>query len=206
MQSLDLYKEKQPFVYCLLTESKVFSAGVHLFSDWDDMDDANLQKLKLKCGAAIPADFDGTSDVHKYLDGGLLSTTPVMLVDTTLKAIEDIVVGDVLLDCNDGKKESIVVLGIVKIDALNIPVVTYSDTGITGTRNLLIGMKNSIDLGGLEATLAFKDDAYEMYEAEEDVQYLYHLLTDKGLFFIKGLKDLPVQVGDYNTGLDKYLL
>jgi len=196
-----------PFVYCLLTESKVFTVTVDdqkptiIFSDWDDMDDANYQKLKRNC-LQLPADFDGLAHVHQHLDGGLLATTKVVKLDNddqqkVLVNIADIKVGDSLFD----SEQVVRVLGIVQILATDLPIVKYRSNGLIGSRNLLF----LTDLGVVTNTLDFPEETFDMY-MDENVDQLFHLLTSSGYFTVALTNEEMVLLGDYNTGLDKYLV
>jgi len=202
----------QPYVYCLLTESKVFTVTVHvdeepiIFSDWDDMDDANYQKLKRNC-LQLPTDFDGLAHVHQHLDGGLISTTKIVVLNNenekVLVNIADVQVGDVLFDL---KGRVTRVLGVVHILATDLPIVKYSSTefnGLIGSRNLLF----ETDLGVITNALELPEEAFEMY-MDENVDQLHHLLTSSGYFTVALNDDdrTSLVVGDYNTGLDKYLV
>lgn len=200
----------EPYVYCLLTESKVFTVTVNdqkptiIFSDWDDMDDANYQLLKRNC-LQLPADFDGLAHVHQHLDGGLIGTTKVVVLndkkEKMLVNIADVQVGDVLFDL---KGRVTRVLGVVHILATDLPIVKYRSNGLIGSRNLLF----ETDLGVMTNALELPEEAFEMY-MDENVEQLHHLLTSSGYFTV-ALNDDDrtslVLVGDYNTGLDKYLV
>jgi hypothetical protein len=183
---------KEPFVYCLMTDSKTFKIGEIVYSDWDDIDDKVLSDIKNNC-KFIPETFK-KEDIHYYLDNGVHGDTPIYLEDYNSVKLENIQVNDTLIG-------GVKVLGKVKIDAINTSGVyklnnlnKYKCISITSE---LIGSPNielhECDLGSYNNSTITDDKI-------ENIPFLYQLITDTGYFYINGLK-----VKDYNYGIDKYI-
>ena len=192
---------KEPFVYCLITDSKTFKIGNTVYSDWDDIDDTVMRDIITKC-RFIPQEFT-KEDIHHYLDNGLHGQTLIPLDNGgKITTLEKIKVNDILLG-------GIKVVGIVKIDALNLRgVYRYKlATGeLMSTPNIEIE-DPSLGIFNTSMIHGFKIDK---------VDYLYQLITESGDFYITmgtkelGTKELgtntKVKVKDYNYGIDQYIL
>ena len=185
-----------PFLYCLLTSSKTFTVLGEkdkeiLFSDWDDIDETVVNNLTEHCvpNGYIPADFK-MEDIHDYLDNGLHGTTKIKLKSGKEIPISSVKVNDIL---SGGEK----VIGTIKIDAAHLK------GGIHEYRlgdNMDICCSGNINinnyLGGINTFNLYGNMIYSESPAE---LYLYQLLTDVGSYNVGQLN-----IGDYNTGIDRY--
>jgi hypothetical protein len=183
---------KEPFVYCLITDSKRFKIGDIVYSDWDDIDDKVMSDIKMNCNF-IPENFK-KEDIHYYLDNGFHGDTNIYLENYNSVKLENIQVNDVLLG-------SVKVLGKIKIDALNTSGVYKLNKLNKSNKSIsceIIGSPNiELDVGNLGNyyNSIITDDKIE------NVSFLYQLITDTGYFYINGLK-----FKDYNYGIDKYIV
>lgn len=179
---------KEPFVYCLNTESKDFQINNTIFSDWDDIDDEIISKLP-KC-------FNG-NDIHLNLENGLDGNLSILnLKNGTAVLLKNIKVNDIL---NNGEK----VVGVIKIDMSDIKDVydyylettdgSYIKTLIRGTRNIQLILDDNNKKNMIENKEGLKIKNKE--------NYFYQLLVEGGSFIVNGIR-----VGDYNTGIDKFIL
>lgn len=176
---------KEPFVYCLITNSKTFKIGDIVYSDWDDIDDNVMRDIKTNC-KFIPENFK-KEDIHYYLDNGFHGDTNIIMENLNSLNLENIQVNDVLFG-------GVKVLGKVKIDALNT-IGVYKLNKYKSISCELIGSPNiELDKGDL-GNYNISDDKIE------NVSFLYQLITDTGYFYINGLK-----IKDYNYGIDKYIV
>ena len=179
---------RQPYVYCLNTNTKTIKIGKNTYADWDDLDDMDIAELRVNCAdyGLLPREFKN-KDIHTYLDAGLHEDTLIELEDGQSVNIKDVCVNDIL---RFGEK----VVGVVKTDATDIigiyEYVLKNGSELKGSGNLQIkdpslGKFNTFDLEGKEIS---------------DVKYLYHLLTNCGDFVVNGIR-----LGDYNSGIEKYI-
>lgn len=172
------------YLYCINTSKKVIHIENEIFGDWDELDNAQLDELKQKCNKYLPKQFE-LHDIHKYLDGGFVSTTKIELQDGHNVNICDIEVNNIL---RFGER----VTGIVKIKADDLETKQFilgKQTNIYGGPNLHIcdsdlGMKSTLDT----------------YGEKVKCDYVYHIITNKRTFHVNGIKFY-----DYNSCIDKYL-
>jgi len=173
----------EPFVYCIGTSTKTFMIGKQVYSDWDDIDEYVTKCLQENC-----PDYTDTLQIHNYLDNGFIGGSLVELNDGLKIPIEKIQVNDYLADGTQ-------VLGVVKIDAMDIKGLyeyTVNDTVIYGC-NITLCLAETLNL-------SIKKLAKADYLSQHREKYLYQLLTDTGTFKLNGLT-----VRDYNYGIDQYL-
>lgn len=174
----------ESFIYCLGTDTKIIRINNIIFSDWDELDDDDINELKQNACHVLPTPFIN-SDLHKYLNGGLVGDTLIDLKHKYIK-IKDIKIG---MKLYNGEK----VIGIVKIDATKLSGVyeyNIGNTIIKGGPNLHIYCEN---LGVIDTTQLIGKPIY-------NETYLYHLVTDKRIFNIDNLI-----IYDYNSCIDKFL-
>jgi hypothetical protein len=172
------------YLYCINTSKKVIHIENEVFGDWDELDNAQIDELKQKCNKYLPKQFE-LHDIHKYLDGGFVSTTKIELQDGHNVNICDIEVNNIL---RFGER----VTGIVKIKADDLETKQFilgKQTNIYGGPNLHIcdsdlGMKSTLDT----------------YGEKVKYDYVYHIITNKRTFHVNGIKFY-----DYNSCIDKYL-
>ena len=174
---------REPFIYCVNTDTKTIKIGKNIFSDWDDLDDNDFNDLKNNC-CNLPINYS-KKDIHKYLDAGFDENTTIELEDGRSIKIKNIEINDILRfgEC---------VRGIIKIKCSDmVGLSEYAineDITFKCTSNILLK-----DLGNLNT---FNLTA----ENTKFADFAYHLLTDKGSFIVNG-----ISVGDYNTSIEKYL-
>lgn len=179
---------REPYVYCINTDTKTIKIGKYTFLDWDEMDEMNLTDLRMNCGLSetLPKDFKNC-DIHPNLDVGIHEDMTIELEDGRSININKIEVNDIL---RFGEQ----VYGIVKVDVNQLPgVYEYylkNGTKIKTSKNILIkdsdlGIINTSDIEGIPI---------------QKPKYLYHLLTNMGSFIMNG-----VRIGDYNTGIEMHL-
>jgi len=179
---------REPFVYCINTSTKKIIIENTCFSDWDDLDEKDMNDLKNNCCGNTPLPINFTSeDIHLYLDAGFSPTTLIELEDGRSVPLSDVEVNDVL-------KNGESVQGVVVIDGRDLPgsnlIRLENNEMIECTTNILI---YDTTLGTI--------NTYDCDILSTKYQYYYiHLLTNTGTFNIQGVK-----VGDYNTCLEKYL-
>ena len=170
------------FVYCINTSNKRINLAGLEFADWDEIEEEDiviLKKLRL-----LPKKTT-INDIHKYLDGGFHENTMVELEDGRSKKIKNI-------EVNEQLKFGQRVLGVVKIDArklLHVKRYSYNKQEFVGGVNLQLfnslGKTNTFDMIG---------------EPVKKPRYLYHLITDTGIFCVNG-----IEFYDYSGGIEQIL-
>jgi hypothetical protein len=186
--SISINNFREPYIYCINTSNKKITIDNTVFTDWDDMDDNEILNLHTNCKKdnILPYNFN-KKDIHKYLDCGFHESTKIDLEDGRSVSIKDIEVNDIL---RFGEK----VTGIVKIDATKIEGVyeyyLYNDLILQCSKNIEFNtLVGNIDTTNLEGNKI------------SNVKTLYHILTDKKSFYIKGIR-----INDYyNNVIEKYL-
>ena len=181
-QSIKINSYGEPFLYCLNTTKKVIQVNDILFADWDDLyEDFLLDALDNH-------NLKDTSDIHKHLDGGFISTTHICLENGSTKYIKDIQVGDILFD-------NIKVYGTVVIDGSNL----FEQYQIN------LGNNKHIEGGGklhmynmlLDSRVDFSSNREHISPFVNKCDKLYHLLTNKNMFLVKNSIFF-----DYNACID----
>lgn len=114
-QLLPNYSEK--YLYCLNTSSKIIKIDGVIFTDWDEIYGANLDKILIYCNRFLLSDkgdsyINNCSNIHRFIDDGY-DGSMLVHTDKGLRPIKDIRVGD-KLGLNN------IVYGIVIIDRKNI--------------------------------------------------------------------------------------
>jgi hypothetical protein len=195
----------EPYLYCINAENKVIEINGNVFTDWDEIYDDELEKIKnvkiknvmYNSNKTLNYSMDhlnvNNSDIHRYLDGGFEKNTEVTLKNGVIKKIKNISIGDVL---ENGER----VYGHVEIDGANLlEQATYNlakNRFVTGGSNLNICDKSL----GFTSTLEL-DKKYKKIKKDNETQdKLYHLLTDLQSFHINGVKFY-----DYNSCIDLFL-
>jgi hypothetical protein len=172
------------FLYCLNTTNKTITINNTIFTDWDEIYGESIEIIKQKCN------LNDNSDIHKYLDGGFIGDTKILLKDGRERKIKNIIVGDIL-------SEGEIVYGVVEIDGqkLNSQCKYYLGNNVTieGGSNLYLYEKNASLITSLN--LDAKVEKKEIKKIKENT--LYHLLTNKNTFCIDKIKFY-----DYNTNID----
>ena len=185
----------EPFVYCLGTDTKTFTiensfGEKQVFSDWDDIDDKVMESLEKKC-KNLPNNFNIT-DIHTYLDNGVVGSSFVELKNGKKVPIKAVRVNDIL---NNGE----IVLGIIKIDAKQLKTFYEYGRTVVGFNISLANEEIGSNEIGPNVNVNVNVNVKEIHLSGE--KYLYQLLTNTGKFTING-----IEIRDYNYGIDKYIL
>ena len=166
--AIEINNYNKEFIYCINTSNKVISIGDDLYLDWDDI--TQLDIVKLKNNSHINMN-DNESDIHYKMEGGFEENTLLETENGNSIKIKNIIPGTIL-------KYGEIVTANVEIDAKEIDHIKkmeYKNLFFTG-KNLLIeedlGVKHSDDLEKIEIV---------------NVDKLYHLITDKGTFYVNGV-------------------
>ena len=150
------------YSYCLTTTSKKIEVNNTLFLDFDDLKLDTQEFLERR----------EIYNINKLVDAGFFKNTKIKMYDGSNKEIQNIRIGD-RLDYDN------IVLGIVRLHSNNIE-----------SKNYYILNKNFIS----ENNLYYDNDIIKLIKTKQlntDVNindYLYHLVTSKGYFFIENLK------------------
>jgi hypothetical protein len=203
-QSIKINNYNEPYLYCINTDNKTIELNDLLFTDWDEIVDEDLEKIKniklknVKYKFNIDSNINTlneitieNSDIHKYLDGGFNGDTIIKLKNGLVKKIKNINIGDVL---ENGEK----VYGYTEIDGINL-----------NEQSLYNLAKNKFVQGGGNINICDKtinytstldlDEKNKRNISDYDCK-LYHLLTNTKTFFINGIKFY-----DYNSCIDLFL-
>jgi hypothetical protein len=186
----------EPYLYCLNTSTKTIVIDDYLFSDWDEITDEEINSIQQNSNFI----FYEKSDIHKFVDGGFVGNTEIIMNDGTVKHIKNICVGDVL-------ENNEYVYGIVEIDGteLNGQYTYYlANNKIKGGQNLTICDKKISIWSTLN--LAEKCNNHTEFKSNYRIKNskiekkLYHLLTDSKTFYVNQIKFY-----DYNASIDLFL-
>jgi hypothetical protein len=195
----------EPYLYCINTENKVVQINGVLFSDWDEIYDDELEKIKnvklknvlFEMNKTLNYSMDdiivNNLDIHRYLDGGFEKDTKVVLKNGTIKNIKNVLIGDVL---ENGER----VYGYVEVDGTNLSEQAIYNLAknriVSGGSNLNICDKTM----GFTSTLELDKKYKKIKKNDECSDKLYHLLTDVKTFHING-----INFYDYNSCIDLFL-
>ena len=186
-QILNNYNE--PFIYCLNTTNKNITIQENVYLDWDELYDSQLEDFLFYPIPYYDTIVSHKSNIHKYLDGGFIENTKIMKSDFTTTFIQDIKIGDIL--CNGE-----IVYGMVEIKGDDLIINEYNlghKTKIVGGPNLNMYInKKMVCLLNLEFLI--------VETQKQPCKKLYHLLTDRGSFFVGSVKFC-----DYNSLIDRIL-
>jgi len=185
---------EQPFLYCLNTVSKTIVINDILFTDWDEIVDNEINDVKNNGIVYI----ENERDIHKWLDGGFISSTKINLKNGTTKQIIDINVGDIL---ENGEN----VYGLVEINGedLSEQCAYYFTKSFDGLgKNILIEGGPNLNICDKKCvfTTTLNLNEYIKKYVNKKEPKLYHLLTDKKTFYIDKIKFY-----DYNASIDLFL-
>jgi hypothetical protein len=203
-QSLKINDYTEPYLYCINTDNKVIELNGEIFSDWDELLDDDIDKIKnirlknLKYNFIINSTINKENDIiienidiHKYLNGGFQENTMIKLKNGLVKKIKNINIGDIL---ENGEK----VYGCVEIYGTNLIEQAIYNLGknkfIQGGGNINICDKTI----NFTSTLDLDERNKKLMTVFDNK--LYHLLTNTKTFFINGIKFY-----DYNSCIDLFL-
>jgi hypothetical protein len=167
--------EKEDVVYCINTNSKKIEINDTIFMDWDEVTISEILTLKNKKYIYTK------KDINTYLNSGVFENTLIEMKNGEKKQIQDIDVGEIL-------KNNIVVTGIVQsLDNKN--TFNYFNDTINLKGNNLIFEKSNLA------------KYHKTHTKHRDCNNkLYHILTDKGMFYIDDVK-----IYDFNACLEYFL-
>ena len=202
-KKIDNYNE--PYLYCINTDKKIILLNGIVFTDWDEIYDEDLEKIKNMKIKNVKHKYNeniyynnievSNLDIHKYLDGGFNENTQIKLKNGMVKKIKHISIGDIL---ENGEK----VYGFVEVDGQNLIEQAVYNLGknkyIEGGVNLNICDKNKNITSTLD--LDTNNKLKKIKVIDELDNKLYHLLTDKKVFSVNG-----IQFYDYNSCIDLFL-
>jgi len=169
------------YVYCLGTDSKLINIGKHIFSDWDEFNNLDMQELLLHNDLSLPKHFS-RKDIHAYLDVGMHPDTSITMMDGSIIKITQLNIGDVL-----EHGEIITTIIQVKTD------------DVKEYYNILIDDQVVLSVtGNTEVIINPEQNAVRVRVLPPDTSY--HVITNTGGFNMNG-----ILIGDYNRGLDRFL-
>tara|TARA_A200000113_G_scaffold220870_1_gene231695 strand:+ start:644 stop:2245 length:1602 start_codon:yes stop_codon:yes gene_type:complete len=172
------------YVYCIGTTSKTIKIKNMIFADWDEVDDVDINELRLLPELELPNTFT-RENMHEYLDSGMHPDTIIYLDDGRGVPISDIEVNDVLLF---GEK----VTSVIKIKADDLH--TFHRISCNGEELVRCSKNTEVLINSLG------EESKLQYEEIEKPKYMNHLVTDKGGFKLNGLL-----IGEYSRGVDRHL-
>ena len=123
--AIKIEQYNEPYLYCINTENKVIEINNIVFTDWDEIYDDDLDKIKNVKIKNVMYNFNksinyimddlhvNNLDIHRYLDGGFEKNTEIKLKNGVVKSIKHISIGDIL---ENGER----VYGYVEIDGSNV--------------------------------------------------------------------------------------
>ena len=173
-------------IYCLNTNSKILKINDIIFSDYDELEEQEIYKLRDRLNLSKLDKFT-KKHIHKHLDGGFVWNTKMEMEDGFIKNISELKVNDIL-------KNGSVVTGIVEIDAhdLEINVYQVDNKYFKCSKNLFI---DDPELGVIELLITEPLEGYY-----KNSKKIYNILTNTGKFIVNN-----VQFMDYKYCLEKYL-
>ena len=186
---------EDPYLYCLNTTNKTIIINDNLFTDWDEIIEDEVLEIQNNKNILI----DNTEDIHKFIDGGFVSTTVINLKNGTAKYISEISVGDIL---DNGEK----VYGLVEINGedLSEQCVYYFTKNYDGLgKNILIEGGPNLNICDKKCNFTTTLDLNhynKKYIKSNKEKKLFHLLTDKKTFYVNKIKFY-----DYNASIDLFL-
>ncbi len=176
---------KEPYIYCIGTQHKTIRIQDLLFTDWDELDDEDMQALKHHPDLEhyLPETFT-LSDVHTYLDGGVHPNTRIRLSTGEIVCMHALNVGDILW-----YGETVESIIRVKTDDI------YAFYDISYKGEPVVSATKNIDIVLLDSY----PDALTWTKIEAPPECI-HIITNKNGFQMK-----HVFIGDYNRGIDRYM-
>lgn len=175
----------QPYLYCLNTTNKIIQIKNHLFADWDEVYNNDINILKQNSIINI----NNSTDIHTYLDGGFEKSTKIKLQNNLYKNIQDIKIGDIL---ENGEN----VYGLVVINGTNV----HNQFKYTLGKNTFIGGPNLLLFENNTKVSTLSLDSCKKQIINKHHKKLYHLLTDTTFFTINN-----ITFCDYNANIDFFL-
>jgi hypothetical protein len=186
-------------LYCLNTTTGIININGILFSDWNDIDDEEMKRLR-----ALLFDIDLNNirkeELHTYLDSGLCEDTMVDLFDGSQRMIRNLSIGDKLKGYGE-------IIGLVCIDSKDIDVIQLQIGGKVYTmsknntyRLEAVGHKNELFNIQKQDNGSYINSDMRENSTMEKPNKLYHILVSNGLFYSNG-----IMFKDYNYGLEQFI-
>lgn len=182
-KSIKVTNFKDDYVYCIGTNNKLIHIGEHVFFDWDEINDEEVDELKHnpELSEYLLDDFS-KYDIHKYLETGIHPDTLMYLQDGTTRHIKDLNVEDKLL-----YGETVKTVIQIKTDDMDFYNITAGDL-------ILLSATKNTEVISLGATQPF------IWKKINAPSVCYQIVTNKGGFRLPGLF-----IGSYNRGVERYL-
>jgi len=184
-----------PYIYCIGTSNKLIKINGLIFLDWDELDDYDM--FYLKTNKELPIEFEkrfNTKLIHRYLDSGLFGDTQITLEDGRNINICDVDVNDILYNGE-------IVRSIIKVDGKDME----NCYAYYYNKKLLLKATENIEFS-INCEDTYLGNMYneinklKREKLDENPEYLYHLITDKGYFEVN-----EISVSDYRFTIDKFL-
>tara|TARA_B100001758_G_C18416918_1_gene620889 strand:+ start:13178 stop:14590 length:1413 start_codon:yes stop_codon:yes gene_type:complete len=179
-----LFNYDEKYIWCINTASKKIHIKDIIFSDYDDLNDKDCEYLKQWIRNRYSKDNISNYDIHKYINGGLTNVN-IKMHNGKMKKMSDIEIGDVIYP-------NIKIIGTVEILPLGMKLKNMNINGniITGGPNIqIMDRKNKT--------------SYNLMDCMSNNIYtnnpLYHLITDKGGFYVN-----DIYIGDYQIGMSLF--
>jgi hypothetical protein len=202
--SIKIEEYKEPYLYCINTDNKIIELNGIIFTDWDEIFDEDLEKIKniklknIKYGFNVDSNIKSLNDIHiedidihKYLDGGFEGETGIKLKNGTVKKIKNINIGDIL---DNGEK----IYGYVEIDSTNLN--EHAIYNLAKNKFIQGGGNINVCDKTINFTSTLDLDKRNKKINNDFDNKLYHLLTNTKTFHINGIKFY-----DYNSCIDLFL-
>ena len=173
--SVKIENYNEPLIYCLSTNTKIININNNIFTDWDELDDNDINILKEK--------FDYINDYREInkLNSGIHPDTELLLDNNKKIKIKDINIGDILYQNNE-------VLSIIKIksDKLDFSEFIFKNNkfSIKACSNIVFNNYNNI----VKKTI-------------NPPNICYNLITSNGIIIIGNLEIKDY----INSGIEYYL-
>lgn len=181
------------YIYCINTTNKCIYIQNNCFSDWDDLEDEEINYLEKRLSLLrnnkerdIKNIILKKYTIMNHLEGGFIGNTKIELHDGSFKSFENIKIKDRL-------KDNVVVIGIVEIlnDSIYKIKLPNKKTIYGKLHNMLYIENKPISTMNLEVEPGFY--------CNSNIK-LYHILTDKNYFYLEGYK-----FTDYNGNIETLL-
>jgi hypothetical protein len=172
----------EPYVYCIGTNHKTIEINEMIFSDWDEMEDDEILRLKNNTSLNLPTHFS-RYDIHTYLDIGMHPDTVIKLKNGRETKLKHLNVNDVLL-----YGEKVMTIVKVKTDDVN----EFCDILYKG--NILLSATKNTHVTHVN----LNEDL--IWQRTSPPKECYHIITD-----CLGFRTDTLFIGDYNSGIDRHL-
>jgi len=177
---------REPYLYCINTDTKTILINGIYFADWDEIDERDLIELKTSNKSFISEnDNFNKFSIHHYFDTGFHPDTILYLENGNSINIKEIEVNDVL-------QFGEIVKTIVKINCDDLDrFYLYK----ANNKELFKGTSN-LDI----TNHSLEQNIHITKEKISSPKYAYHIVTNTGYIHINGLI-----IGDYNKGIEQHL-